>query len=168
LFDGDFYYPSGPTVFFDGNVMVRSGTYRGVGLYAASPFTTTTGTFAPSTLAAPLNTEPPLVSEIARPQIVSAPSTVGAVGTAGPEASTPPSPTRIESIPAPVGLQGVFITYDGATWRLAGEAVKLSADRFVHIGDYRGFPVYHERTGNDNLIWVSVVDDGPVAPYSKR
>ena len=36
FYAGDYYYPAGPTVFFDGNVMVRSGTYRGVPLYADS------------------------------------------------------------------------------------------------------------------------------------
>jgi hypothetical protein len=33
-FSGSFYYPAGPRVFFDGNVMVRVGDYRGVPLYA--------------------------------------------------------------------------------------------------------------------------------------
>jgi hypothetical protein len=33
FFAGSFYYPTGPTVFFDGNVMVRSGMYQGVPLY---------------------------------------------------------------------------------------------------------------------------------------
>jgi hypothetical protein len=33
FFAGSFYYPAGPTVFFDGHVMVRSGTYNGVPLY---------------------------------------------------------------------------------------------------------------------------------------
>jgi hypothetical protein len=36
FYAGDYYYPAGPTVFFDGNVMVRSGRYRGVPLYADS------------------------------------------------------------------------------------------------------------------------------------
>ena len=39
---GSFYYPAGPSVFFDGNVMARSGTYEGVPLYedaTLSPFT---------------------------------------------------------------------------------------------------------------------------------
>ena len=36
FYAGDFYYAAGPTVFFDGNVMVRSGSYRGVPLYADS------------------------------------------------------------------------------------------------------------------------------------
>jgi hypothetical protein len=33
-FEGDHYYPAGPRVFFNGNVMVRSGSFRGVPLYA--------------------------------------------------------------------------------------------------------------------------------------
>jgi hypothetical protein len=33
LSDGSYYYPSGPTVFFDGNVMSRTGVYRGIPLY---------------------------------------------------------------------------------------------------------------------------------------
>jgi hypothetical protein len=32
-FAGDVYYPAGPEVFFDGNVMARSGHYNGVPLY---------------------------------------------------------------------------------------------------------------------------------------
>src|SRR5918999_1602212 len=34
LFAGDFYYPAGATVFFNGNTMVRTGHYNGVPLYA--------------------------------------------------------------------------------------------------------------------------------------
>jgi hypothetical protein len=33
-FAGDLYYPAGPSVFFNGNVMVRTGHYNGVPLYA--------------------------------------------------------------------------------------------------------------------------------------
>jgi hypothetical protein len=33
-FAGDFYYPAGATVFFDGNRMTRTGHYNGVPLYA--------------------------------------------------------------------------------------------------------------------------------------
>src|SRR5713226_6058661 len=34
FYAGSFYYPAGPTVFFDGSVMVRTGVYNGVPLYA--------------------------------------------------------------------------------------------------------------------------------------
>src|SRR5947207_243478 len=33
MFGGSFYYPSGPTVFFDGSVMARSGSFEGVPIY---------------------------------------------------------------------------------------------------------------------------------------
>jgi hypothetical protein len=33
FYDGNFYYPTGPTVFFDGQVMTRTGVYKGVPLY---------------------------------------------------------------------------------------------------------------------------------------
>jgi hypothetical protein len=33
FYEGDFYFPSAPTVYFDGNVMKRVGVYRGVPLY---------------------------------------------------------------------------------------------------------------------------------------
>ena len=33
FYEGAFYYPAGPTVFFDGNAMARTGVYRGVPLY---------------------------------------------------------------------------------------------------------------------------------------
>ena len=39
---GALYYPAGPAVFFDGNVMTRTGTYEGVPIYedaTQSPFT---------------------------------------------------------------------------------------------------------------------------------
>lgn len=34
IFAGEFYYPAGPTIFFNGNTMVRTGHYNGVPLYA--------------------------------------------------------------------------------------------------------------------------------------
>ena len=33
FYAGDFYYPVGATVYFDGNVMVRVGTFQSVALY---------------------------------------------------------------------------------------------------------------------------------------
>src|SRR5260221_13738899 len=34
FYEGALYYPTGPTVFFDGSVMVRTGVNQGVPLYA--------------------------------------------------------------------------------------------------------------------------------------
>jgi hypothetical protein len=33
FYEGTYYYPAGPTVFFDGNIMTRTGIYKGIPLY---------------------------------------------------------------------------------------------------------------------------------------
>src|SRR5262249_55936702 len=43
FYSGDFYDPTGPDVFFEGNVMVRTGVFRGLPLYTDTtrqPFST--------------------------------------------------------------------------------------------------------------------------------
>jgi len=109
--------------------------------------------------------------------------TTGAVGTSGASASVTPttaigttfSPDRgrnrrslIESIPAPSAMNGVWLEFNGARWYLDGPAATFSPDRFEPVGEYRGFPVYRDKSSKRNEIWVSVVKDGPVAPYARR
>src|SRR5438270_9652338 len=74
----------------------------------------------------------------------------------------------IETIPRPRATNGVWLEFDGARWYSDGAATTYTPDRFSQIGEYRGFPVYRDRTGKRNEIWVQVVKDGPVAPYKKR
>ena len=91
-------------------------------------------------------------------------------GTIAPDRPAP-SRTRVEIVPSvrPSGPNGVWLMYNGARWYADGTAVSFSPDRFEPIGDYRGFPVYRAKHGEQkNAIWVSVVKDGPVAPYSRR
>ena len=45
--------------------------------------------------------------------------------------------------------------------------MSFSPDRFEPIGEYRGFPVYRDKIGSSDDIWVSVVKDGPLAPYAE-
>ena len=49
-----------------------------------------------------------------------------------------------------------------------GPATSFSPDRFEPVGDYRGFPVYRDKTAARDAIWISVVKDGPLAPYVRR
>lgn len=79
-------------------------------------------------------------------------------------------PTRIEMIPRAVsaGADGVWLMFKGERWYSDGPAVPFSPDRFQPIGEYHGFPVYRDARGSKNEIWVSVVKDGPVAPYAMR
>jgi hypothetical protein len=89
-----------------------------------------------------------------------------------PGSQEPPStlalPGRIESIPGPTGVNGVWLEFQGARWYSSGPSVEYSPNRFDRIGDYRGFPVYHERNGSAAEIWVPIVQDGPLAPYARR
>jgi hypothetical protein len=62
----------------------------------------------------------------------------------------------------------VWLEFDGARWYSAGEAAPFTPDRFEPAGMYRGFPVYREKGGSANRIWVSVVLDGPLAPYVRQ
>jgi len=107
----------------------------------------------------------------------------GAAGTAGSSMPAPASsagatlaPDRdrgrrvsLQSIPGPTGgANGVWLEFNGAIWYAGGPAVSFAPDRFEPIGEYRGFPVYRDRKNAASEIWVSVVKDGPVAPYRPR
>ena len=106
---------------------------------------------------------------------------VGTAGTVVPTAAGPtviPGPlpvtpsrsrrTTTETIPPPRTSDGVWLEFAGTRWYSAGSATSYSAERFTKIGEYRGFPVYREKTGNPGAIWVPVVEGGPLTPYSKR
>jgi len=110
-------------------------------------------------------------------------STPGAVGTSGANGTaTPPSPIGttfspdrglnrrplMQSIPSPGAINGVWLEFNGARWYLDGPAAAFSPDRFEPVGEYRGFPVYRDKSSKKNEIWVSVIKDGPVAPYARR
>jgi hypothetical protein len=79
-----------------------------------------------------------------------------------------PHTAIITAIPPNADAKGVWMDFNGARWYSSGSAVSFSADRFQPMGEYRGFPVYRETTGSDEEIWVSVVKDGPLAPYRKQ
>ena len=113
-------------------------------------------------------------------------SASGGAGTTGASASTSTTQTSaigttfsadrgrsrrplIESIPAPSATSnGVWLEFNGARWYLDGPAATFSPDRFEPVGEYRGFAVYRDKRSTKNEIWISVVKDGPVAPYAKR
>jgi hypothetical protein len=76
--------------------------------------------------------------------------------------------TIITAVPHTSAPEGVWLDFNGARWYSDGVAVSFSPDRFVPVGEYHGFPVYRDTTSNSDDIWVSVVQDGPLAPYAKR
>jgi hypothetical protein len=172
-----FYDPSGPTVFFDGNVMVRSGEYEGVPLYVDPTATVYDVVYLPlsSTLMQPYQrrpegeTAPPLppAPEPALELERSAGVTNLTPGPATPSVVVPPRAPRVETIPRPAANAGIWVRYDGARWRSAGRAVSYSPDEFVRIGEYRGAPVYRAKNGPAGRIYIPVVSGGPLAPFRK-
>jgi hypothetical protein len=231
FYAGSFYYPAGATVFFDGRVMVRTGQFNGVPLYAdvtLEPYSIvyvpvggrlmrpyerrregelagTTGSRTPSF---PIQRDVELSAASGGVGLIT-PAVSGlepeyreeqrygrmptaAVGRAEPlPAPEPPfAPTSVEMIGPGVrpgtgqtraygngsvaasqpatGETGVWIDYQGARWFSAGTAVPYDAGRFESAGDYRGFPVYRERGAAAARIYVTVVHDGPIAPFERR
>jgi len=101
------------------------------------------------------------------------PLAVRAVTPSGPEPAAAkdvpkPARTHIESIPRPRDNDGIWLEYAGARWYADGPSAVFDGNRFVQIGNYRGFPVYRDKNRGAEEIWVRVVADGPVAPYVKR
>jgi hypothetical protein len=206
---GSFYYPTGPSVYFDGNVMMRTDTFQGVPVYedaTQTPYTVVyipiggnvvrpyerrregelAGTVGSRTPSFPIQRDgevsvafaPLGVSEITVPPvnefypvvIPEAPrpfSTAGAIAALLP-AVQPSVPTPVvRRANSPTILQ-VWVPFNGARWYSAGSAVPYSPDRFVEIGQYHGFPVYREKKGRSDVIFVTSSADGPLAPYKKN
>jgi hypothetical protein len=106
---------------------------------------------------------------------------VGTLGTTGRAVDVPPEPpfeavgvvsvtttnsnAVIETGPQ---LSGAWVEIEGSRWFSAGRAVDYDPTRFVPAGEYRGFPVYRERGGAGDRLFVTVVHDGPLAPFERR
>jgi hypothetical protein len=70
--------------------------------------------------------------------------------------------------PPPRTNEGVWIDFQGARYYSSGPSVIYDAARFQNLGDYRGFAVYRETRGAGDRIYVAVLPDGPLAPFTKR
>jgi hypothetical protein len=209
FYAGAFYEPSGPVVFFDGKVMVRTGIYDTVPLYedaTLQPYsvvfvpvggllmrpyirqsefglrlTPTSGRFSyPSYPYRDTVFPEPRVLEPGFIPDGYAMVPISSLGTARRNVDVPAEPpfsavgAASVTVPARSGadvgpeLQGAWIDFNQSRWFSAGRAVNYDPQRFVPAGDYRGFPVYRERGGAGDRIFVTVVPDGPVAPYERR
>jgi hypothetical protein len=194
MLQGNRYYPTRTYRTYDANVMAQIGVNEGVPIYADTtlePYSViyvpvgrerlrayerlrdrelagTTGSrlssFPVVSPSAPVAPEP-VVGTVG----TSVPIAVGSAGTTVVEPDRGyPARTHVESIPSPEANNGIWLQFNGARWYSAGGAVPFSPDRFTPIGEYRGFPVYRDSTGDDNHIWVPIIRGGPLAPYTKR
>ena len=195
-FEGDFYHPAGPRVYFDGNVMVRTGFYRGVPLYADSTIEAYSKVFVPVSgglmqpyerrrtgeLAGTTGSQAPsfpvsIAGETEEePAFRAAPSAVGTAGAAV-AARTPAGPPAAIAVPPgdvieagikPKGLNEIYVTYAGYRWKASGMAVPLKEGQHDIIGEYRGYPVYADRNrGKDARRIYLPSRTGFVAPYER-
>jgi hypothetical protein len=203
FFAGSYYYPAGPTVFFDGQLMARVGDYLTVPVYAdttleahskifipiggavmkayerrragalAGTVGSTTPNFPVQVSTETLRTDAGVGNPTGEPlRVPEDPRPIGTTGVTGTSsvATAPPivAPTAVESVPRPTRSTGISVEYDGALWVADGPAVSFSPERFDPIGAHRGFPVYRAKGGNPDTIHVTVVADGPIAPYRRR
>jgi len=187
FYAGSLYYPAGATVFFDGNVMNRIGTYEGVPLYHDATLGPYEVIYVPiggkllrpyerkreGGLAGTVGSRTPsfpvqLASEGARSAEPDAYPLAGAPESIGPPPVPPQPPLLARQRGTLPMIQQVWVPFDRARWSIAGPAVPFSADRFVKIGEYHGFPVYREKNNRRATeIYIPTIPDGPVAPYKK-
>jgi hypothetical protein len=192
-FEGYVYYPAGARVYFDGNVMVRSGAFRGIPIYTDTTIEAysrvfvpvsggmlqpyerrrtgdaagTTGSRAPSfPVSMSGQSEEPAFEGAAAPRPdVSAGELRGPSATAG---VLPPRRRLIEAGLRPKGLNEIYVTYSGVRWRVAGKAEPLNGGRLVEIGRSGRFPVYADRgdTQDPRAIYIPS-RPGLVARYER-
>ena len=169
FYAGELYYPEGPTVFFNGQVMDQVGFYRGIPLYEITSQIPFTVIYVPvgDNLMRPYQRRRDLLAPARQPEAVEVPAatplgTAGATQTAVPDVTLSAPAARSDRARA-----DVWIEWNGARWYVAGPAVRYDADRFTQVGTYFKLPVYRVKDGGDELF-VTMVSGGPITPFRTR
>ena len=194
--DGMVFVTSGAMRPFDGNVMVRSGVFRGIPLYTDATIEANTVVLVPigrgwmqpyerRAIAVELQTRqamgPPtlgpalvLTQDSVEPVRVApiavadvAPMAAPApVGTSGRAVVTPPRP--VTTVIPPTGANAIWIEYDGRKWFAGGKAIDYDASRLNEVGSYRGWTVYAMKGDrNAKTIYIPSVP-GRLAAYTAK
>jgi hypothetical protein len=179
---GEFYYPAGPTVFFNGDVMVRVGHYHGVPLYADTTLEPHSVVYVPTGRGLMQPYERPRSGDLAGtsgsrlPSFPTSDFVPRETPTVGPAVSPQPvSTTGFElTIPVIPPLQrGKPFTYDSVSVQFMGEKWVMAGPSFemppglVRIADYKGFPVYAQKGRERELIYLPLTP-GRVAPFTPK
>jgi hypothetical protein len=187
--NGTVFLPTRETRLFDRQVMAQVGVYQRVPVYADTTLEPNSIIYVPvgrdrlrtyerrrdRELAGTTGSRTPsfpVESTAATPVEERIVGTAGSVvpNAVGSSTVVAPRPRRttVETIPRPSATNGIWLDFGGARWYSAGASMSYSPDRFTMVGEYRGFPVYRDNGGTKDEIWVQVVTDGPLAPYTKR
>ncbi len=174
---GASYYPSGPTVFFDGALMVRAGSYKGVSLYVDAtrdpynivyvpmgnklmrPYERRAADRAADTIVPPPPSAPVEAEPLAGDAVVKE-----APADYGPPPAQARSPSSYAGPSRPGDNRGIWIAFDGRVWVLA-DRQPYASRTLVPNGTSHGFPVYRD-PANRNQIFVSSRTNGFLARYT--
>jgi hypothetical protein len=185
IYQARFYYPSGPTVFFDGAIMVRVGTFRGLPIYVdptRDPINVVLVPVGGKLMRPYALTEDDIQSDLVVPDPPEFPDPpepffgdlafvehftplmdqfAGRFVQPGSAAATPSVPFRRG--PA---SRGVWIEFNGKMWTPVGPGPERSP-RLKMIGRYFDFPVFQDASHRDQ-IFVPATDGGPLIRYDRR
>jgi hypothetical protein len=171
---GTAYYPSGPTVFFDGAVMVRSSSFKGVPIYVDAtrepynvvyvpvggklmrPYERRRAELASDTLVTPPASEPAEAEEGTgeRAEAVAQPSSEA------PQVPRPKpwTPGHAMSARQPGANRGIWIMFADRVWILA-DRQPYSISGLTGGGTYHGFAVYRDPSRPREIYVSSGVGD---------
>jgi hypothetical protein len=175
---GASYYPSGPTVFFDGAVMMRTGSFKGVTLYVDPTKDPYNIVYVPigNKLMRPYERRAAdRAADTIVPPPPSAPAEAESIGADvvlkerppadyGPLPAQSRSPASYAGPSRPGDNRGIWIAFDGKVWVLADRQPYASRP-LAPNGTYHGFPVYRD-PANPNQIFVSSGSSGFLARYT--
>lgn len=190
---GELYYPAGSLVFFNPTVMVLAGEYRGVPLYVDPTIETGSVVLLPigngqmqpyerlrtgdlaGTSGSRSPSFPPETASALRDDTVAV-GTTGLAPPAPPVGDTPLATAAARgaapaaaatTIIAPAGAsrgRGIWIDWQGQSWRAAGGAVRVGP-QLVPIGTLNGRTVYRGAEG-DGTIWIETAQ-GLASPWRR-
>jgi len=210
---GGIYDPSGPTAFFDGQVMARTGVVDGVPVYADKTLEPWSVVYVPisgnlmqpyerrrsgalvGTVGSRMPAQPiqrdveqsvandsmrdgdiegfPIVNT-GRAQWTwpTPPPSDGPPPALGPQSASrkavPSSVPVIRTVPRRETTNaGVYVDFAGAHHYSSGRVVTHDEAKFTRIGELGGAAVYREAGGSEKTIYIEVVPDGPLAPYTR-
>jgi hypothetical protein len=82
------------------------------------------------------------------------------------DASATAAPRVVSTLIPPTGVNGIWVTYDGRRWFLAGKAIDYDPATLAEVGMYHGWSVY-TRNGDPTTIYIPTTP-GRLAPYTVR
>jgi hypothetical protein len=187
--DGSVFVIAGAKRPFDGNVMVRSGVFRGIPLYTDATLEANTVVLVPMpngwmqpyerrATAVELQTRqaqgPPsfgpalvLTEDPVAPvaaAVADARTAAVPVGTSGRTGVTPSRP--VTTVIPPTGANTIWVNFDGRRWYAAKRSIPYEASQLNEIGTYQGWTVYASKSEAQPTTIYIPSTPGRLAAYS--